>query len=340
MSNVINRKKSRRVTIYEVAKEAGVSLATVSRVINGSEVVKEVTRKKVEEAITHLGYKPNAIAQGLALSKTTTVGLIVPEAGFSYVGQVINGLLDVAKIYKYNIMLHTINEGISDVESIVDDVIKSRVDGVIVYSDRITDRSIALLSQYNIPIVVISNRVSSDNICSVFVDIEKAIFELCSKYLASGVTDIAIVGDHRNINTTAMMLKGAKRAFKDHGLEFDNEITKPKNYHSTFHFLKDYFTDHKHQLVIANRDSQAMAVLNAARENGIRVPDEMEIVGVIDTKYNSMMRPQISSFSIPSYDLGAVSMRLLTKMLDAEEITDKEKCLKYLFTNRQTTKLD
>ena len=334
-----NRKKSRRVTIYEVAKEADVSLATVSRVINGSEVVKEPTRRKVEDAISRLGYKPNAIAQGLALSKTTSVGLIVPEASFSYVGQVINGLLDVAKIYKYNIMLHTINEGITDVESIVDDVIKSRVDGVIVYSDRITDRSISLLRQYNIPIVVISNRVSSDNICSVFVDIEKAIYELCSKYLSNGISDIAVVGDHRNINTTSMMLEGARRAFKEHDLKFDSEIRKPKNYHTTFHYLKDYFLDHKHQLVIANRDSQAMAVLNAARENGIRVPDEMEIVGVIDTKYNSMMRPQISSFSIPSYDLGAVSMRLLTKMLDAEEIADKEKCLKYLFTNRQTTKI-
>ena len=86
----------KRVTIYDVAKEAGVSLATVSRVINGLEIVREETRKKVEEAIDRLGYKPNAIAQGLALQKSTTIALIVPEASFGYTGQIINGLIDVA----------------------------------------------------------------------------------------------------------------------------------------------------------------------------------------------------------------------------------------------------
>ena len=88
----------KRITIYEVAKEAGVSLATVSRVINGADVVKEPTKIKVEEAIKKLGYKPNAIAQGLALQRSTTIGLIIPEASFTYTGQIINGLLDVARM--------------------------------------------------------------------------------------------------------------------------------------------------------------------------------------------------------------------------------------------------
>ena len=82
----------KKITIYEVARESNVSLATVSRVINGSSVVKEETRKRVEEAINKLGYRPNAIAQGLALSKTTTVGLIIPSTSISFSGRVINGL--------------------------------------------------------------------------------------------------------------------------------------------------------------------------------------------------------------------------------------------------------
>ena len=81
-----------------------------------------------------------------------------------------------------------------------------------------------------------------------------------------------------------------------------------------------------------------MAILNAATENGIRVPDDLEIVCVIDTKYNSMARPQISSFSIPSYDLGAVSMRVMTKMLQEQNDFEREIELSYLFTPRQTTK--
>ena len=90
--------------------------------------------------------------------------------------------------------------------------------------------------------------------------------------------------------------------------------------------------------MIGNRDSQAMAILNTARENNIKVPEEMEMICVIDTKYNSMVRPQISSFSIPSYDLGAVSMRVMTKMLNGETDFDREIELSYLFTPRQTTK--
>ena len=90
--------------------------------------------------------------------------------------------------------------------------------------------------------------------------------------------------------------------------------------------------------MIGNRDSQALAILNTARENNIKVPEEMEIICVIDTKYNSMVRPQISSFSIPSYDLGAVSMRVMTKMLNGETDFDREIELSYLFTPRQTTK--
>ena len=126
----------KRITIYDVAKEAGVSLATVSRVINGSDVVREDTRVKVEEAINKLGYKPNAIAQGLALSKTTTIALVVPGSNISMASQIINGLLDVAKIYKYNIMLHTVSEGISQMEDVIDNIIKSRADGVVIFNDK------------------------------------------------------------------------------------------------------------------------------------------------------------------------------------------------------------
>ena len=110
----------KRVTIYDAAKEAKVSLATVSRVINGLEIVREDTRTRVNEAIDRLGYKPNAIAQGLALQKTTTIALVVPEASFSYTGQIINGLLDVSKIYKYNIMLHTTSEGIVEIGDVIE----------------------------------------------------------------------------------------------------------------------------------------------------------------------------------------------------------------------------
>ena len=281
----------KRVTIYDVAKEAQVSLATVSRVINGSNVVKEPTRQRVEAAIEKLGYKPNAIAQGLALQKTTTIGLVVPEASFTYTGQIINGLLDVAKIYNYSI-----------------------------------------------PIVLIGNKVKMENVCCVFVDIEKAIFELTMKYLEEDKKSIAIVEDRKNISATNQMIAGAEAAFAKKGLKFDGFLRIPPETRTSYAYLSTLFKDHKFDLVIGNRDSQAMAIVNAAHENGISIPDEMEVVCVIDTKYNSMFRPTISSFSIPSYDLGAVSMRMMTKMLQNQEDVERNIELSYLFTPRQTTR--
>ena len=214
----------KRVTIYDVAREADVSLATVSRVINGSGVVKNPTRKKVEEVIARLGYRPNAIAQGLALRKTTTIGLVVSEASFSHTGQIINGILDVSKIYNYNIMLHSVTDGIVDVSEIIDAIIKSGVDGAVIYSDKILEADMDILRKYQVPIVVIGNKISGDSLCSVYVDIEKAVYELVSKYLSEGKEDIAIIEDRRNEYISKQMVEGAKKAFKNHNLEFKNLI--------------------------------------------------------------------------------------------------------------------
>ncbi len=327
----------KRVTIYDVAKEAGVSLATVSRVINGSNVVKDPTKERVQSAIEKLGYKPNAIAQGLALQKTTTIGLVVPEASFTYTGQIINGLIDVAKIYNYNIMIHTVSAGITDIKDVIEDIIKSRVDGVIIYNDKLDMDDLEELNKYNTPLVIIGNKISSDNVCCVYVDIENAIYELTMKYLEEGKTNIAILEDRKNTKSTEQMIKGAQRAYKKKGLEFDGYVSIPAEERTSYSFLTKWMKDHKYDVMIGNRDSQAMAILNASREAGISVPNDMEIVCVIDTKYCSMVRPMISSFSIPSYDLGAVSMRVMTKMLKESDDFEREIELSYLFTPRQTT---
>ena len=104
-------------------------------------------------------------------------------------------------------------------------------------------------------------------------------------------------------------------------------------------YLQKYFVNHKHDLVVTYRDSQAMAVLNTASEHNIAVPKDMEVICILDSKFNSMARPQISAYKIPDYDLGAVAMRVMTKMLHKdEEVVDKEIELSYIYTARKSTK--
>lgn len=330
----------KRITIYDVAKEADVSLATVSRVINGSEVVREDTRVKVQEAIEKLGYKPNAIAQGLALQKTTTIALIVPEASYFYTGQIINGLIDVAKIYKYNIMLHTTTEGITEMNDIIENIIKSRVDGVVIFNDKMNKEELNQLTRYQVPIVVIGNKMSDETVGSVYVDYSKLVYDFAMECISKGKTNIALVEDRKNPAMIKQLREGLNKAFEKNGLTFDNYIEIPKEFRSSYLFLKEYMTKGaKHNVVITYRDSQAMAVMNTAKEAGISIPDDMELVCILDSKYNSMARPQISGFKIPDYDLGAVAMRLLTKMLnDADEVMDKEIELSYIYSPRKSTK--
>ena len=330
----------KRITIYDVAKEADVSLATVSSVINGSEVVREDTRIKVQEAIEKLGYKPNAIAQGLALQKTTTIALIVPEASYFYTGQIINGLIDVAKIYKYNIMLHTTTEGITEMNDIIENIIKSRVDGVVIFNDKLNKEELNQLTRYQVPIVVIGNKMSDDTVGSVYVDYANLVYEYASGCIKQGKKNIALVEDRKNPQMIKQLLDGLNRAFEEQGMKFESFIQIPKEYRSSYLFLKEYMKQGiRHDVVITYRDSQAMAVMNTAKEAGISIPDEMELICILDSKYNAMARPQISGFKIPDYDLGAVAMRLLTKMLhDENEVTDKEIELSYIYTPRKSTK--
>lgn len=333
----------KRITIYDVAKEADVSLATVSRVINDSNVVREDTRNRVQEAIEKLGYKPNAIAQGLALSKTTTISIVMSEKLLAYNAKILNGLMDVAKIYNYNIMFHTTSKGISRMQDVIESIIKSRVDGVILFNDNFTEDEMEVLNEYKIPMVIVGSRYEGPrhaNVGNVYVDFEKLAYDYVKECFARGIDDIALMEDKLNISMMQQMLAGVKKAYEEEGKVFENYLTFDDTYHTSYEFYKDYLKDHKpHRINIAFRDSQAIAMLNAAKESGYKIPEDLEILCVLDNKYLSMVRPKVSAYNIPDYDMGAIAMRVLTKMLVSDEKNRPEQDIEidYAHTGRDTT---
>ena len=142
------------VTIYDVAREANVSMATVSRVVNGNQNVKPTTRRKVLECIEQLGYRPNAVARGLASKKTTTVGVIVPDISKAFYAELSRGIADVATMYEYNIILSNSDERPErEVELLVDHFGK-QVDGLIFMSDSISEEVRAEMSKAPVPVVL------------------------------------------------------------------------------------------------------------------------------------------------------------------------------------------
>ena len=125
------------VTIYDVAREAKVSMATVSRVVNGNNNVRKETRDRVLEVIKRLHYQPNAVAQGLASKRTTTVGLIVPDLTNLYFAELSKGIDDIALLYKYNIIITSIENRLMKEDQVIQSLLNKQVDGVIYMSNRL-----------------------------------------------------------------------------------------------------------------------------------------------------------------------------------------------------------
>lgn len=336
--------KKATVTIYDVAREAGVSLATVSRVINGSSVVRPKTRERVLEAIQRLDFKPNQIARGLATSKTTTIAIVFPQSLFAHVKDMIGGIGDTSRRLDYNVSIYTTDE-IGDgnpIETVIEKVVKSRADGVILFNNEDIEKEIELVKKYKIPAVVIGYCVSGDYIGSIFVDSKQIAYDIVEQYLKQNKTDIIFVSPKQNLIKTDDMIKGIQEAYQKYGYEFhtDSQIVDTStHYEKSYPQFLEYFKNHKHDLVFTGYDKEAVAVVNAATDNGIKVPEEMEVIGMMDTSYALICRPTLTSIHVPVYDMGALAVRLLTKILNEEDIETKEVVLHHLLMKRETTLL-
>lgn len=332
----------KKITIYDVAREAGVSLATVSRVINGSSVVREKTRQKVLKVIEDLDFKPNQIARGLATSKTTTIAIVFPQSLFAHVKDMIGGIGDAGRHLDYNITIYTTDDiGDDDtVGDVLEKVVKARADGVILFNNDQIDHEIELVKKYKIPAVVIGSCVSDDLIGSIYIDAKKIAFDIISNYLEKGKNDIIFISPKQNLVRTEELLAGIKDAYIKHNQVFQDShfIRTSSHYEKCYPQLLEYFKTHKHDVVFASYDKEGVAVINAAYDNHISIPDEMEVVSMMDTSYSLMSRPTLTSIHLPIYDMGALAVRLLTKILNNEEIETKEVCVNTVMMKRNSTK--
>ncbi|HCS97937.1 MAG TPA: catabolite control protein A, partial [Enterococcus faecalis] len=155
------------ITIYDVAREANVSMATVSRVVNGNPNVKPATRKKVLEVIDRLDYRPNAVARGLASKKTTTVGVIIPDVSNAFFASLARGIDDVATMYKYNIILANSDGDDQKEVTVLNNLLAKQVDGIIFMGHRITDDIRGEFSRSKTPVVLAGSIDPDEQVGSV-----------------------------------------------------------------------------------------------------------------------------------------------------------------------------
>jgi LacI family transcriptional regulator len=328
------------VTIYDVAREANVSMATVSRVVNGNQNVKPATRKKVLKVIEELGYRPNAVARGLASKKTTTVGVIIPDISNSMYAELARGIEDIATMYRYNIILSNSDQNQNKELQLLETMLGKQVDGIVFMSDVISSELLYEMERSPTPIVLAGSIDESDSVASVNIDYYGAAYEAMKKLIDNGHKRIAFIsGPLTSKVNKDYKLKAYQTALKDAGLDYDEKliIECDNSYDEAIEAVETLKESEPTAYFVSN-DEMSIGVIHAVEANGKKIPDDVEIISYENSKLARMARPMLTSIALPLYDIGAVSMRLLTKYMNKEEIEEKQVILPYRIEERQSTK--
>ncbi|RDI44303.1 catabolite control protein A [Falsibacillus pallidus] len=330
------------ITIYDVAREANVSMATVSRVVNGNPNVKPATRKKVLDVIERLGYRPNAVARGLASKKTTTVGVIIPDISNIFFAELARGIEDIATMYKYNIILSNSDQNKEKELHLLNTMLGKQVDGIVFMGGNITEEHTAEFERSPVPIVLAGSVESSEKIPSVNIDYYQAAYDAVKEFAGKGHKQIAfVVGPFHDTINSGQKLEGYKKALEESGIAYNEELVIEGDY--TYDsgleaWQKLGEMEDKPTAVIAGNDEMALGVVHGAQDAGLTIPDDLEVITSDNTKLALMVRPQLTSIVQPLYDIGAVSMRLLTKYMNKEEVKDHIVVLPHRIEHRDSTK--
>jgi LacI family transcriptional regulator len=336
-------KKKETITIYDVAREAGVSMATVSRVVNGNPNVKPATRKKVLDVIRQLGYRPNAVARGLASKKTTTVGVIIPDISNLFYAELSRGVEDIAAMYHYNIIICNSDLRKEKELELIETLFEKQVDGLLFLGGEVTDAHRELFAGAQVPVVLAATRDERKELPFVTIDQIQAAKEATSVLVHEGHETVAFISGPLtdSVNGYPRYL-GYKEALEENGLPFDERFVRLGNYRyrSGYEAMRTLLSENERvTAVFAASDEMAVGAIHAAQDLGRSIPGDLSVIGFSDIPLATQVRPLLSTVAVPMYDIGAVAMRLLTKFMNDEPIETGQVYLHYRMELRDSTRL-
>ncbi len=330
------------VTIYDVAREANVSMATVSRVVNGNQNVKPATRKKVLEVIERLEYRPNAVARGLASKKTTTVGVIIPDISNNLYAELARGIEDIATMYRYNIILANSDQNEEKELTLLDTMLGKQVDGIVMMTDKVTEKIQHSMDHSPVPIVLAGSVDETKEAPSVNIDYFQAAYEAVHLLINNGHKRIAFISGPASYTVTEHKLAAYKKVLEDNNIPVDEALIvadEEGNYDSGMHAYEELKKlPSAPTAYFAGSDELAIGIIHGIQDDGGQVPADGEVISFENSKLARMVRPQLTSVVLPLYDIGAVAMRLLTKLMNKEEVADKTVILPHRMEIRDSTK--
>lgn len=321
MAEKDNRSKQ-EITIYDVAKEADVSLATVSRVINNSAVVRPERRKRVEEAIAKLNFVPNEIARGLARKSSTSIGVIVPDMRREEVTELLAGIIDTANLkqYGYAVSINSYLGNEDTFQKYIERMTSSQMDGLLIMCDYVSEQMYKVLKQVKIPLVLFCTPNELKDIYSIAINYQQVGKDIAAYYQSQNYKHITLFARETESETTGMIASFIK-SYREIGQQVE-VIKLNGDYDKSYdYFKRTYAKNTIPQGVLTTNDTLALAFSNAMQDLNFQVPEQVEIISFSNTSLALSSRPMLTSVMYPVYRMGAYAMSLVTKLIKDMELS-------------------
>jgi LacI family transcriptional regulator len=301
-------------TIRDVARRAGVAPITVSRVINHSGYVSEGTRQRVENAIAELKYVPNALAQGLRFNKTNVIALVLSDVTNPFWTTVARGTEDAASEQNYSIILCNTDENVAKQDKYVALLLQRQVDGFLLVPAPDTADTIRLIQQQKVSLVILDRQLTGVSADVVRGDSEGGAYELTRYLIGLGHRRIAILSGPETTSTSTQRVAGYRRALEDARLKAEPELIsygryyQDSGYERTRHLLT---LTRRPTALFAGNNFIAIGVMKALYESGLRVPEDISVVGFDDLPPGLVVQPFLTVVAQPAYEMGYRATKLL-----------------------------
>ncbi len=319
-----------RATIRDIAEKAGVSITTVSLVLNGKELrIASATKKKIIRIANELNYRPNQLAVGLITKKTNTIGLIVPDISNTFFGELAKGAEKEASSCAYNIILCNTNDNPDKDVEYLNILLDRGVDAVIMVpsansADSMAKKCLNLMEQCQKPLVLVDRIKMGEKHTSISVDHEQGGY-IATKYLIeNGHTRIGCITGPLGMLNSRLRFLGYKKALKDFDIRFQAKYVEEGNYHvEDGERLAEGLFENKVTAIFAFNDLMAYGVYKAAAKHGCRIPEDISVIGFDDLFYSGIMEVPLTTIHQPSYEIGEAAVKRIAELVK-DENTKKE----------------
>ncbi|MFQ6066591.1 MAG: LacI family DNA-binding transcriptional regulator [bacterium] len=326
-------KKSTRIksTIRDVAKEAGVSIATVSRIVNNIPGhYNEKTKKRVVQTIENLNYRPNAVARSLRGRKTRTIGFVVPGLQ-PFFAEVLEGVQSVARKKGYSTVLCNTDYRPKQEEAYVASLLERRVDGVIFTSGVMKDEHILRLKEEGIPIVLIEKFMEGSDLPAIVIDNLSAAKKAVKHLLSLGYREVGYISAPLELVPLRERFEGYKQALLESRVLYDSSVVyiektiKKEDLRSGYKIMKRILHQGNFpRAFFIVSDTLAIGAIKAIKDCGMKVPDNIAIVGFDDIDIASFSDPPLTTMVQPKYQMGVKGMEMLIKAMTGVKLRKKE----------------